>query len=57
MATRLSQKTKTLALSALLSSLGVILLYLGALIEVLDLSAAAFASLLVMIAVIELGGW
>lgn len=57
MATSMSQKTKALALSALLCALGVILLYLGALIEVLDLSVAALASLLVMIAVIELGGW
>lgn len=40
----------------MLAALGVVFLYLGALIEVLDLSLAAFASLLVVFAVIELGG-
>ena len=41
----------------MLSALGVVFLYLGALIEVLDLSLAAFAPLLVVFVVIELGGY
>ena len=49
-------KTRVLALCSVFSALGVIILYLGALIEVLDLSMAVVASLLVIIAVIELGG-
>ena len=51
------KKTRKLALSAVLCALGVTLLYLGALIEVLDLSLAAMASLLVVFAVIELGSY
>ena len=49
-------KTRVLALCSLMSALGVVILYLGALIEVLDLSMAVVASLLVIVAVIELGG-
>ena len=49
------KKTRKLALSAMLCALGVVILYLGALIEVLDLSLAAVASLIVVFAVIELG--
>ena len=41
----------------MLSALGVVLLYLGALIEVLDLSLAALAPLLVVYVAIELGGY
>ncbi|MBQ9099271.1 MAG: hypothetical protein IJY50_07570 [Clostridia bacterium] len=48
--------TRCLATSAVLSALGVILLWLGALIEVLDLSMAAIASFLVVFAVIEMKG-
>jgi len=47
--------TKKLALAALLAALGVIILALGSLIEVLDLSAAMFAGFVVVVAVIELG--
>jgi len=49
-------KTRVLALCSLFSALGVIILYLGALIEVIDLTMAVVASLLVIIAVIEIGG-
>lgn len=49
-------KTRALALCSVFSALGVIILYMGALVEVLDLSMAVVASLLVIIAVIELGG-
>ena len=38
------KKSKKIALCAVFSALGVVLLYMGALIEVLDLSAAARAS-------------
>ncbi len=49
-------KTKALAFCAVLASLGVIILYLGAIIEVLDLSMAAIASLLSALTLIEIGG-
>ena len=47
--------TKKLTTCALLSALGVILLYIGSLIEAVDISMAVFASLLGVIAVIEYG--
>ena len=50
------KKTKLLAICSMFSALGVIILYMGALIEVIDLSMAFVASLIVMAAVIELGG-
>lgn len=53
---RTKLQTKRLALSAILASLGVVILYLGSIIEVLDLSMAAIASLLTVLAVIEMGG-
>lgn len=40
----------------MLAALGVILLYLGSLVEVLDISMAVIASLLCVVAVIEYGG-
>ena len=49
-------KTRVLALCSLFSALGVIILYMGSLIEVIDLSMAVIASLLVIVAVIEIGG-
>ena len=48
--------TKQLTVCAMLAALGVILLYLGAMIEVLDISVAVIASLLCVVAVIEYGG-
>ena len=51
-----SQKTKKMALGAILSALGVVFLLLGSLIETLDLSMAALASFFCIFAVIELGG-
>ncbi len=47
---------KKLAICGMLSALGVIFLYVGSLIEVLDISAAVLASVLCIIAVIEYGG-
>ena len=49
-------RTRRLAISALLSALGVVILYLGALVEVLDLSVAVLASLLCVLALLEMGG-
>ena len=48
--------TKKLTVCAMLAALGVVLLYAGSLIEVLDISMAVIASLLCVIAVIEYGG-
>ena len=48
--------TKKLTTCAMLAALGVVLLYAGSLIEVLDISMAVIASLLCVIAVIEYGG-
>jgi hypothetical protein len=49
------KRTKKLTLSALLAALGVVLLLLGSLVELIDLSAAAVASFLVVFVFIELG--
>ena len=50
-----SNRTKRVAVSGMLVALGVIILYMGSLIEVLDISMAAIASLLCIITVIEYG--
>lgn len=47
--------TRILALSSLFSALGVVLLYVGSFFEVIDLTVAAMAGILVLIAVIEMG--
>ena len=47
-------KIRCLALSSVLGALGTVLLLLGSLVEVLDLSVAALASLLVLFAPREL---
>ncbi len=51
----ISQKTKKLTFGAMLAALGAVLLLLGSLFQVLDLSMAAIASFVCVIAVIELG--
>ncbi len=51
-----SEKTKKLTLSAVLAAMGVVLLLIGAFIEILDLSMAALASFFCIFAVIELRG-
>lgn len=56
MSKKTSQQVKYLTVSAMLSALGVVILGLGAVIEVLDISVAVIASLLVTYAVIEIGG-
>ena len=50
-----SERTKKLTLGAVLASIGVVLLIIGAMIEVLDLSMAALASFFCIFAVIEMG--
>lgn len=50
------KNSKKLALAAILSALGVVILLLGSVITVLDLTMVAMASLLVILAVIEIGG-
>ena len=53
---RSSQATKRLTVCAMLSALGVILLWIGSMIEVVDISMAVIASLFCVFAVIEYGG-
>ena len=49
------KKTKKIAVSALLAAFGVVILYLGALVDVLDLSVAILASFLILFCTAELG--
>ncbi len=51
-----SKKTRTLTVCAMMSALGVVTLYLGSIIEVIDISMAVIASLFVIFTVIEYGG-
>ncbi len=53
----MNNKTQKLALAAVLSALCFIILLLGSVITVLDLSCAAAASLVIIFCVIELGGY
>ena len=48
--------TKRLSLSAILSAIGVILLYVGSIIDILSLTMVSIAALIVYFAVIELRG-
>ncbi len=50
------RRTKNLALASLLCALGVVLLYAGAVIEVLDMTMVMIASFPIVFAVIEMGG-
>lgn len=50
------KKSKKIAFCALFSALGVVLLYVGAIIEVMDISMACIASMLCIIALTEIGG-
>ena len=49
------RQTRILAISSLLTALGVVLLYLGSFFEIMDLTVAATAGLLVLLSVIEMG--
>jgi hypothetical protein len=51
------RRTKQLTVSAALTALIVVLLYLGSLVEVLDLVTIFLAALFIAFAVIELGRW
>lgn len=48
--------TKQLTVCAMLAALGVVLLYIGSLIEIVDISMAVIASLACVVVVIEYGG-
>ncbi len=50
------QRTRLLALCAMLSALGVVLMYVGSFVEILDFSVALIASFAVILLVIERGG-
>lgn len=50
-----SVRTKKLAVSAMLSALGTVLLYIGSATNILDLTSVAIASLLIFFAVMEMG--
>lgn len=49
------RKTKVISLAALCASLGVIFLYLGSILDVLDMSAAILAAVIVLFCVLEFG--
>lgn len=49
------KQTKKIAISSLCASLGVVFLYLGVIISVMDMTAALLASVLVLFCVVEMG--
>ena len=49
-----TRNTRVLALSSMFTALGVVILYLGSFFEIIDLTVAAMAGLLVLLAVIEM---
>ena len=49
------KKSSSIAMAGMLSALAVVILYLGSLIELLDLSASVLGALAVMVAIVELG--
>lgn len=53
---KISNRTRRLTMGAMFTALGVILLWLGAVVDVLDLTLAAIASFLTVIGVVEFGG-
>jgi hypothetical protein len=50
------KSAKRVALSAILCTLGVLFLYIGSVLEILDLTMGALASVIVIFSVIEMGG-
>ena len=56
MARRLNKNTSRLTFCAACVALGAVILLLGSFIEVLDLTAGAFAGMIAVLVVIELGG-
>ncbi len=55
MSAKLNSNTRRTALGAMLTALGTVLLYIGAVTEILDLSLCAAASLITVFAVVEFG--
>lgn len=53
----MKQNTKKTAFAAMMTSLGVVFMYLGSLVEILDLSTAALASLIIVVCMVELGSF
>lgn len=51
------KKINQLSISAILSALGVVILLMGSIIQILDLSMAVIASIIIIYAVIELRGF
>ncbi len=52
------KKSKKVALSGIFTALCIVFLFIGSIFQTLDLSAAAFASIIVLVAMTELGkGW
>lgn len=51
------ERTRRLAICAVLCALGVVILWLGAVLDILDLTMAALAPVLVIYVVIEIGGF
>ncbi len=49
------KRSKNIALSAILCSLGVLILYIGSVIEIFDLTMGALASIIIIFSVIEMG--
>lgn len=50
-------KTKIIAFSAVMCALGTIMLYIGAVIDIADITTAAFSSFIILICMIEIGGY
>ena len=48
---------KKISFSSILCALGVVILFLGSVIEVMDISVAAIASFLIIVSMIEMGGY
>ena len=48
---------KDIAFSAILCALGTVLLFLGSILEIIDITMAALASFLIVISMIEIGGY
>lgn len=57
MKNRISKQTERLTLCAVCVALGVVIMTIGALIDVLDLSVAALAGMLSVMVVVEIGGF
>ncbi len=51
------KKVKKIALSGILTALCVVILFIGSIIETLDMTVAAIASFVIMLAIIELGSY